>query len=429
MIQGIRNYLTSKAYNFIFFELSTYLFVATLPLTLNINTITLWLLIVSSMLFLPWKERLHNLKANKRVLFYLGLLYSLYWIGLIYTQNISDSLRDVERTLALLLIPLVILSHSKEHFNLKRILISLGVGLGIAMIICWSVIAYSISSNATPWVQAGYFFKWIYTSWNLLLPLDGHPSYFAVLLVLFITSLMKSEVFSAFRKKRLVFIATLLLFILFLVETGSRIGVIALVIIVTFQTIRYMNRTWIVSSILLLISLVLLSLQFDYLGSKFDLILDSQGNINFERYHRWTNIIETLDDKDSMFLGVGSGDSQELYDTAYISGKFYKALELNYNAHNQFIEFLVGNGIVGLFIFSWVLYIFIRRTKLKGDALSFFIIITLFSFSESIFGRAQGVFIFSFFYALFILLNSKKNRVLTKKRLSPVLEIPSNKKS
>jgi O-antigen ligase len=166
--------------------------------------------------------------------------------------------------------------------------------------------------------------------------------------------------------------------------------------------LKKINLKSILSFIGALLVVGFLSLQFDYLGSKFDDIFDNRGEVKFERYHRWNGILRAFNAEENWLIGTGSGDTQSIYDAAFIQGKFYEALKDKYNAHNQFLEFLIANGIFGLLLYIFVLLFFAYKTKLKGTALSFFIIITLFSLSESIFGRSQGVFIFAFFYAFLI---------------------------
>ncbi|SRX52632.1 O-antigen ligase [Aequorivita sp. CIP111184] len=403
MIKGIRSYWNNNSPRRLFFEASTCLFVATLPLWENLNTIVLWIFVASSVFLIAPKERLQNLKKNNIAFYFLVALYLLFVMGWFFSTNVKDALRDMERTLTLVLIPLIILSHKREDFNLKRIYISLGTGLFIGMLICWAYIIKSIVTNATPWVQAGYFFKWIYNGWNALIPLEGHPSYFAIMIVIFILGIIRMPEFINLRKNKLKLILLLIPFFLFLIETSSRIGVICLIVMIVVTIFRKLEIKKIFYLIGLVAILAILSIKFDYLGSKFATIVDTQGNVTLDRYPRWIAILSDFSNRGNWIFGIGTGDSQALYDMAYSKSGFTIALDNHYNAHNQYIEFLISTGLLGLSIFIIVLLIFFRNTNLKGEAMSFFIIIALFSFSESIFGLSKGVFIFAFFYSLFIL--------------------------
>ncbi len=401
MIKGIKNYLNSKSWQILFFEISTYFFVGTLPLFLKINTIILWFFILGSII-LSYKNKdwRINLKNNRLVLLTLLVLFVL---GFFFSEYSNMAIKKIIKNLPLFIIPLFVLSHNKKTFNIKGIYISLGIGLFIGMLICWFQILMSIMSNNTPVEQAKYFFEWIYTSWNLVSPLDTHPSYFAILIVVFLTAIIINDNFKNIRRNRLKLGVLIFPFFLFLIETSSRIGVITLFVILLIYSVRKLRLKGLFLMIAVLFLIVFFSLKFDYLGSKFSNIFNSEGEIKIERYYRWKEIIKVFNEEDKWLLGVGLDSVDKIYERAYINGNFSLAFESNYNAHNQYIEFLVSNGILGLFVYIFVFFIFIYKTRLKQETLSFFIIFLLFSLSESVFRRSQGVFVFSFLYSLLIL--------------------------
>lgn len=407
MIKGIKSYWNNNSPRRKFFEASTYLFVATLPLWNNLNTIALWFFIASSVFLLKPKERLKNIKKNKSALYALLALYLLFVISLFFSENVKLALRGMERSLTMLLIPFIILSHKREDFKLKNIYVSLGTGLFVGMIICWTVIVKTILANDRPWVQAQYFFKWVYTGWNAVEPIDGHPSYFAVMLVIFIVGLIRLPEFSNLRKNKIKFSLLVAPFFLFLIETSSRIGVICLVVILTVTIFRKFEIKRIFYAIGLIVVLAFLANKFDYLGSKLTTIVDTKGNITFDRYDRWIAIYSDFKERGDWIFGVGTGDARAFYQEVYSKNGFQLALENKYNAHNQYLEFLVTNGVIGLIVYLTVILVFYKNTGLRGEALSFFIIIVLFSGSETIFGLSKGVFFFTFLYAFYILWYSK----------------------
>jgi O-antigen ligase len=114
--------------------------------------------------------------------------------------------------------------------------------------------------------------------------------------------------------------------------------------------------------------------------------------------------------KHNLFYGVGVGDACEKLKKEYIeagySGYFYD----NLNAHNQYLEVLLGSGIVGFSIFISILgtmsYIAIKnRNMLYGI---FILMMMLFFMFESILNRLAGVSFFSLFSFLLIHLNKGK---------------------
>ncbi len=401
-------FLKSKKFKVSLFEGSTYLFVGTLPLFLSINTIAIWIFVVSSFIVLGFKKRKEILWKRRAFIIPFILLFSLYIIGLWTSSNTDIALKNISRVLTLLLLPTIILSHNKEDFNFKKIYYSLGAGLLTGMLICWGFVIESILTNATPLRQAPYFFEWIYSNWNLVKPIGVHPNYFALLIVILVLAIIKTEELKFLRKNKLKLILLLIPFFLFLFELSSRVAMLAFVLVIIVSVLQNRSRKKGILIGLFIVGLIVLSVKFDYLGNKFSGLVDGRGNIKVERIQRWDFIIREFKKEDKLILGVGSGDTEEIYTRAYINGNFKTALMEGYNAHNQFVEFLVSNGFFGLLVFVWVLLFFALKTKLKGEALSFFITIVLLSFIESFLGRAKGVFIFSFFISFFLLMYSDK---------------------
>jgi len=401
-------FLKSKKFKVSLFEGSTYLFVGTLPLFLSINTIAILIFVVSSFIVLGFKKRKEILWKRRAFIIPFILLFFLYIIGLWTSTNTDIALKNISRVLTLLLLPTIILSHNKEDFNFKKIYYSLGAGLLTGMLICWGFVIESILTNATPLRQAPYFFEWIYSNWNLVKPIGVHPNYFALLIVILVLAIIKTEELKFLRKNKLKLVLLLFPFFLFLFELSSRVAMLAFVLVIIVSVLQNRSRKKGILTGLFIVGLIVLSVKFDYLGNKFSGLVDGRGNIKVERIQRWDFIIREFKKEDKLILGVGSGDTEEIYTRAYINGNFKTALIEGYNAHNQFVEFLVSNGFFGLLVFVWVLLFFALKTKLKGEALSFFITIVLLSFIESFLCRAKGVFIFSFFISFFLLMYSDK---------------------
>ena len=410
MKKDILIYLQSKSWQFLFFEFSTYLFVGTLPLFLKLNTISLWIFIVGAIISSKERNAFGNLRQNKIFIFATTLIFSLYVIGFFLSTDSEKEVSNIIRLLPLFVLPMLIFSFSKKDFNFRKTYLSLGTGLILGMLYCWCFVFTSILSKERYFEQAKYFFEWIYTDVNLLRPLEGHPSYFAVLIVVFLITIITSKKFSDIRKKRIRFSLILMPYILFLIETNSRIGIISFVVLLSIyvlKTFKLKKSILIVLSTLLM--LVLVSIKFNYLGTKMGKLFDSSGSIKFERYHRWTEILNVFSDSDEIIFGVGTSDARLVYQKAYFNGNFELALRENYNAHNQFLEFFVSNGVFGLFIYLICLCLLLFLTKYKWQPASFIIVILLFSFSESFFGRSQGVLMFSFFYSFLALLYTQNN--------------------
>lgn len=108
--------------------------------------------------------------------------------------------------------------------------------------------------------------------------------------------------------------------------------------------------------------------------------------------------------KDNWMLGLGIGNVQKKLDACYEPidyAGFDDFKTKKYNTHNQYIEFFIAYGIVGLMLFL----VFIFRGWKRGDIIyRGFIIMVAFSFlTENILYRQSGVFFYILFNTMFYL--------------------------
>jgi len=128
---------------------------------------------------------------------------------------------------------------------------------------------------------------------------------------------------------------------------------------------------------------------------------------------------QILNEHHAWLLGVTPGDSQDLLDQKYIDANMYIGNPadgphrkirgfIGYNFHNQYVETLVRDGILGLAVLLaifWLLAGIVRQWQTRH---SFFTVFTLILFfvPEAPLTMQQGIFLFCFFPLL--LLHSPK---------------------
>lgn len=403
MLKGMKGFLqTNKISRTDIFKVNLYFFVGSLPLWRELNTILLWPFVLSWFFVSSFKTKVELLVFNRFSFLAILGIHLLYWIGLLISENTELGFVYIEHTLALIIIPLIIFSSEKSLFSIKKIFISLGIGIGAVMIISWTYIITDILSATNPIEQSKYFFEWLYTDWNLFKYVDIHPTYFSLMLVLFTSTLIFEKSFSNFRDHKIKFGITVFLLILFLIEANSRISLIGFIMIIASMGIKQFDKKGILVLLLIIVLIIIIGSQFDYLAAKFSKVFDGNGNLNFERLLRWKEIINVFLEKNQLFFGVGSGDAKKIFNEAYVNGHFNLALNQGYNAHNQYLEFFVSNGILGLFVYTSSLIYFAIKTNLKSVAFIFLLVIILFSFTESFLDRSKGVFFFATFFSLLL---------------------------
>ncbi|MGQ9847171.1 MAG: O-antigen ligase family protein, partial [Bacteroidales bacterium] len=108
--------------------------------------------------------------------------------------------------------------------------------------------------------------------------------------------------------------------------------------------------------------------------------------------------------KENPILGVGTGDVKDALIDEYAKRQMLGAIEKKLNAHNQFLETAVGQGIIGILVFLFVFLIpFIKALKEKNIVWMLFLLLISFNFLfESMLNTQMGVFFFAYFYSFFI---------------------------
>ena len=104
------------------------------------------------------------------------------------------------------------------------------------------------------------------------------------------------------------------------------------------------------------------------------------------------------------FFGVGTGDIPNAYQEAYVEINSVLDQEYRYKAHNQYLSFVVGFGVIGLVIFLFSMFFPFFKSKNRWNYLylSFLLIILLSMLPEDTVETQAGATFFAFFSSLFL---------------------------
>lgn len=144
--------------------------------------------------------------------------------------------------------------------------------------------------------------------------------------------------------------------------------------------------------------------RIDEIIFEFDMYLNGgnpSGNSVTQRFEFWKNAFLVIGE--NLWTGVGTGDTRSEMKAMYLkSGSILKE-DYQLGAHNQFITFLLGFGVIGLpIILAFLLLPFFSPDLKSCLPYLSFLIIVLFSFlSEDTLETQAGVTFFAFFSAFF----------------------------
>ena len=114
----------------------------------------------------------------------------------------------------------------------------------------------------------------------------------------------------------------------------------------------------------------------------------------------WETAVDII--KDNWLIGVGEGNKKEALSEAYIEKGYTVPADRKYNTHNQFLDIILGGGIIGISIFcAGLIHLLIMAIKRKNMMLQgVLILFVIFSLFENTLGLYSGVLFISCFIPL-----------------------------
>jgi len=370
-----------------------------LPLPYGFSTGILIVLLAVSL----FSARYNKISFQKEylipVLIYLLLVLSLLWTG-----SIENSLRGLERQLALVLIPLAfLLMPAISRDTRDNILYTFAVGLALFGIFFIGIafIDYQESANIN---------RFFYHS--LVSPLELNAIYLSVMVSL-------SGLFLLFSKsKSLLTILLLLIHGIFLILLSSKVIIIITALVAAFGIIRTFRRSRILVLLpVLILALVLLMFTSNPVRERFErelTVSDIKEVMECERFDKvydWTGttirlfqariFVEMFNEDSAYLTGYGINNSKEKIIEKQKQYNLWQGY-YEYNFHNQYIQVFAEVGIFGfIFLLIWLGWIFREYLRTRDILfLSLFLVILVVFMTESYIWRQRGLYHFLVVFCL-----------------------------
>ncbi|NOR88145.1 MAG: hypothetical protein GQ527_11095 [Bacteroidales bacterium] len=362
---------------------------------------------------------IHNIKKNGLKIILFSSLFWVYLGGLLHSENMDDGILDVILKLSFFAFPFIFGVMDPKIFNwkTKNIILQSFVGLSFFS-------AFLCLMNATNnYFISGEIAAFFYGDLSYLV----HPSYFALYINLSLGIVLwqlineRIQLSSTIKMIYFILIPFFILFIILLESKAGILGLISILITIAIYMAKYQGE--------LKKALILISLSMVFIFALFTVIPGSTSRINSvvesvseenstaaehsvasTRLYLWDAAWQLIQ-KNPIF-GVGTGDVKDELILQYQSQNNTRALENNYNPHNQYLQTSVALGLLGflslLTIVLFPLYIGFKRMELLYFVLGVLMAINL--LVESMFERQAGVMFFAFFnsFIFFVLIPEKK---------------------
>jgi O-antigen ligase len=215
--------------------------------------------------------------------------------------------------------------------------------------------------------------------------------------------------------RRVTWLIILIVFFFALYFLSSRAGILAAIILFPVYLLYKLYKKvskWIILGALtaIILAFIVIAGTNDRLSYTFEGISLKENLVKvFEKDVRcsiWKSAISVI--KHNMVTGVGIGDASTELKKEFINQGYSYGYYNDLNAHNQYLEVLLENGLIGLVIFSCILgYMLFVSISEKNLIYGLFILMILIFFSfESVLNRLAGITFFSLFSFLLIHIKS-----------------------
>jgi O-antigen ligase len=376
-------------------------------------------------------------KVENRYQKWLFILFLAFYfwqlIGITYSEDTQTGWNTLFSRLSLLFFPLVLLVPGEKIKNNRILLLKIfSLSTTIFIIICFlnafnNSITFNLGSitfNPHPLKE-----DWMNYFYGYYFSINQHPSYLAMYVIVSIFISLESYFETSLKMwKRIVWlvIATFLLTSIYFLS--SRSGLMTIVVFVPFYLLYKNYRSMKLGTGLLILLTLLLLFPIVLTNERVSISMKEISINSFfqkdERLSIWDSAINLI--SKNILLGVGIGDVKTELMKEYIERDDNSLIQNQYNVHNQYLEVLLENGIIGLILFLAILIVMLTSAISERNIiyLLFIVMMIIFFLFETVIHRIQGVTFFSLFS--FLLLQYKGNMASALNETKNLKDVPLN---
>ena len=408
------------------FELLIAISIALLPWDINLNSKLMILLFSISFIdALFFKKEIKSFPFKRAKFIFIP--YLIFILSLIWSNNISGSIKELTSTVSFIAIPFIFI-YSKKYYTFNYHIVFIVFILSI--ITKFSVFFIDLLDFHPEALFSITYWKTVLVRLNGLLNEKGlHPTYYSIFvgisiyLAFYLSNKSKRKIISLFWKSIAFILFILMLAIMAKMPIVSLI--VSLIVISVLSIKKNINKKRIYQYSIGLI-IIILSIGFylykvpnsfiqDYKNYKNLLLnknmsdtydyskygsysqLESWKNTN--RLFIWQSAIQLW--KNNWDIGTGIANYKLELNKQYNKNGYTLLSKHNMNTHNQYLSYLVKYGLFGFIILFCLLKLVVQAYK-TNSYLFIGIIAFMFCtfFTENVLERQWGIVCFIFFYSL-----------------------------
>ncbi len=392
--------------------LLAFLFVS-LPLNNSINSTAIILLTIFSIV------KIKSFDVSKFKRFYsFFVLFLIISFSLLYTEDLSKGLRYIEKYSIFLVVPFVFSVIQVDKKRLFKLLVLFSTTIVLLTIYCELIAINNLVLNGDP---ISTLLDKRYSYLNFSRPVDLHPAYFSLFVIVAIltcfTNLLRFHT-SPFRK-RVIFMIIIYLSLVIL-QLANRTYLLILFIVLNWCFYKYLSTIYkrkITIALFLTMSnliLILAVANTSYTKKRIQQVFGYTYANGYKhedgkkKLLQWSSAIGA---NKNIVFGNGMGDAKASILNEYEERGYSYYLKNSYNAHNQYLEFYVGLGLLGLCSLLLVMFqgvFWVKKCSFGLYNVLFYILPMVFM-TESYLERHHGLVVFVLAYAFITLLSNNRD--------------------
>jgi len=383
-----------------------------IPFSFAFNSISIGLLFIISFFWFKKSNFYSFFKHPKSIIVIFILFYLLQIIGVLYSENFDIALSNTIKSIVLIIIPITFINISKT-LDIKKVTISIyGLIFGVFLMLFSAHIniLYKIILEDLPISSFITFFTRVEFVKEAFVEI--HPPYFGILVVFILFPVSKIRLL----KNKIgndILIYFLVLYLIFsLYGISSFMSFILLTFFILYKLVYLVKNGIKINAFILITTactiLILVSFFYNKPISDFGggslinrinwMLVKGKGDTS--RPHNWNSVIDVI--QGNLIVGIGSdGGIQQLQ---IRRDQKSESFINKHNAHNQYLEIFLRHGLLGFFIYMYLLFSLIKKSlRFKNENFKWFLLVFLISsITESYLQRQIGITFFTFYAVLYI---------------------------
>ncbi len=342
--------------------------------------------------------------------FILASIFIVTLIGMSFTPEIKQAGKDLQRQLAIVIIPFLFALSRFPWSGYRDSLMHIFGFVCTGLMLYLYIDAFRIIHFYDLPIRS--ILSLAFMNHNFSAPVGMHATYLALYaglsLVYFSWQLLREN-----QRHRGIYIACIIILLIGLLQLASRSVLIGIAVsaccIPFFIPAGFKRRKFILSTLVIALVAILGILNIDSFRFRYISTLQddlTQASINNDllepRAQRWQLGWEIATQKP--VTGHGSGTEKQLLKEAYYDNGLYNSFLHELNAHNQYLSLWIKTGLWGLLIYLITLFYGLYRARLQQDLVffAFLVMVAITGFSENLLDVNKGIFFYAFFFSFFV---------------------------